>query len=163
MDSQHLTIEPELLEFIDKLGAFYESTGIPRISGRIVGLLLVMEVPVSPEDISKILSVSRSSISTSLSLLKAYKFTEEIRYPGDRKEYYKYSDNALENLLKMKLSQYEPFRNILVEGMNLLNKRSMPEKKIEDLLSYMKLEENYISDLLEEWKKFQKHTKQKEP
>lgn len=158
-----MTIEPELLEFVDKLGAFYESTGIPRISGRIVGLLLILETPVSPEDISRILSVSRSSISTSLSLLKAYKFAEEIRLPGDRKEYFKYSDNALENLLKMKLTQYDPFRNILAEGVIKLKNRSLSENKINDLLSYMKLEESYITALLEEWKKFQKNAKSKEP
>ena len=91
------------------------------------------------------------------------KFAEEIRLPGDRKEYFKYSDNALENLLKMKLTQYDPFRNILAEGVIKLKNRSLSENKINDLLSYMKLEESYITALLEEWKKFQKNAKSKEP
>ena len=62
MPIKHTTLDADLLAFVDKIGLFYEGVGIPRISGRIVGLLLILENPISPEEMSKILGVSRSSI-----------------------------------------------------------------------------------------------------
>ena len=162
MKKQPLTIETELLAFVDKLGSFYEASGIPRISGRIVGLLLVLEEPVSPEDISRILGVSRSSTSTNLAHLKFFKFAEEVRYPGDRKEYFKFSENALENMMKIKISQYDPFRVILNEGMEHLKKKSINQSKIKDMLKYVELEEKHFVTLLEEWKEYLKKLKIKE-
>jgi DNA-binding transcriptional regulator GbsR (MarR family) len=162
MSKQPVTIDPELLEFVDKVGLFYESAGIPRISGRIVGLLLVLEEPISPEEMSKILGVSRSSISTNLGVLRLYKFIEEVRFPGDRKEFYKYSENAMENILKIKLSQYDPFRTILQEGMMHLKNKHVNENKITDLLKYLELEEEHFTLLLQNWKNFLKSSRRKE-
>ncbi len=162
MNKQPVTIDPELLEFVDKVGSFYESVGIPRISGRIVGLLLVLEEPISPEEMSKVLGVSRSSISTNLAVLRLYKFIEEVRFPGDRKEFYKYSENAMENILKIKLSQYDPFRSILHEGMEHLKNKKINENKITDLLKYLELEENHFSLLMQNWKSFLKSSRKKD-
>jgi DNA-binding transcriptional regulator GbsR (MarR family) len=161
MRVQHTTIDPELLEFVDKVGLFYESAGVPRISGRIVGLLLVVEEPMSPEEMSKILGVSRSSISTNLAVLRLYKFIEEVRYPGDRKEFFKYSENAMENILRIKLSQYDPFRTILQEGMDYLKNKNSNQDKISDLLKYLELEENHFHQLMQNWKNFHKTTSKK--
>ncbi len=156
MPTKHTTIDADLLAFVDKIGLFYEGVGIPRISGRIVGLLLILEEPISPEEISKILGVSRSSISTNLAVLRYHKFAEEVRYPGKRKEYYKFSDNALENMMKMKLTHYDPFRNILQEGVEELRSKSISEDKINEMIKYLELEENHFVLLLEEWKSYQK-------
>ncbi len=156
MATKHTTLDADLLAFVDKIGLFYEGVGIPRISGRIVGLLLILEEPISPEEISKILGVSRSSISTNLAVLRYHKFAEEVRYPGKRKEYYKFSDNALENMMKMKLTHYDPFRNILQEGVEELRSKSISEDKINEMIKYLELEENHFVLLLEEWKSYQK-------
>ena len=162
MPPKHTTIDSDLLAFVDKIGLFYEGVGIPRISGRIVGLLLILEQPISPEEIAKILGVSRSSISTNLAVLRYHKFAEEVRYPGKRKEYYKFSENALENMMKMKLTFYDPFRNILQEGVEELKSKSISEDKINEMIKYLDFEENHFVLLLEEWKAFQKNRKKKE-
>jgi DNA-binding transcriptional regulator GbsR (MarR family) len=162
MNKQPMTIDPEILGFIDKVGLFYEFAGIPRISGRIVGLLLVLEEPVSPEEMSRILGVSRSSVSTNLAVLRPFKFIEEVRYPGDRKEFYKYSENAIENILKIKLSQYDPFRSILLEGREHLKNKNLKDEKITDLLKYLELEEENFSIVMQNWKKFLKSSRKKE-
>jgi DNA-binding transcriptional regulator GbsR (MarR family) len=162
MNNQPMTIDSEILGFIDKVGLFYESAGIPRVSGRIVGLLLVIEEPVSSEEMTKILGVSRSSLSTNLSVLRHFKFIEEVRYPGDRKEFYKYSENAIENILKIKLSQYDPFRSILLEGREHLKNKNLKDEKITDLLKYLELEEENFSIVMQNWKKFLKSSRKKE-
>ena len=59
-------------KFIEKLGFYYESYGVPRIGGRMLGLLLVAGEPVSAEQMSATLLVSRSSISTNIRLLMSY-------------------------------------------------------------------------------------------
>jgi DNA-binding transcriptional regulator GbsR (MarR family) len=101
-------------------------------------------------------------VSTNLAVLRPFKFIEEVRYPGDRKEFYKYSENAIENILKIKLSQYDPFRSILVEGREHLKNKNLKDEKITDLLKYLDLEEENFSIVMQNWKNFLKSSRKKE-
>jgi DNA-binding transcriptional regulator GbsR (MarR family) len=49
----------ELSAFIESLGRYFENYGIPRIGGRILGLLLIAHAPLSAELISKVLKIRR--------------------------------------------------------------------------------------------------------
>ena len=57
-----LNLSPELIRFIEGMGMYFENQGIPRIGGRILGLLMVAHEPLSADAIARILKVSRASI-----------------------------------------------------------------------------------------------------
>lgn len=156
-----MQISSELSSFINGLGQWYESMGVSRIAGQICGLLLVSEEPVSPEDISRILNVSRSSVSTNLKMLKMVGLLEYRRISGDRKEYIMFSDFALENSLRIKLESYSPFEKMVDESLGFLKKGSKAEKRMRDLKDYLKLEKDSCISLMDRWKKFSpaKHEK----
>jgi DNA-binding transcriptional regulator GbsR (MarR family) len=145
--------QPEMMKFIDKLGTFHETVGLPKIGGRILGLMLVIDRPVSPEDISDILKVSRSSVSTNLKGLKMFQLIDSIHVPGSRKEFYAFSENAIENMIKIRLSTYEPFRQILGEGFQFVKKNKLTSKHIQNLMDYQKMEYELYTNLLKLWKK----------
>lgn len=151
--NREFQISSELSSFINGLGQWYESMGVSRIAGQICGLLLVAEEPVSPEDISRILNVSRSSVSTNLKMLKMVGLLEYRRISGDRKEYILFSDFALENSLRIKIESYSPFEKMLDESIGFLKKGSKADRRMKDLKEYLKLEKDSCLDLMDRWKK----------
>ncbi|MDX1956944.1 MAG: helix-turn-helix domain-containing protein [Leptospiraceae bacterium] len=147
-----LDLTPETYRFIEKLGLFHEKYGLPRIGGMIVGLLMISEDALSPEEIARLLGVSRSSISTNLNMLKLVGFLESIRIPGSRKEFIRLSDDGLENSIKVKLNSYSPFEEILQEGIHSIKPPKKVIERIEGLIQYLRLEKKMLTELLDKLK-----------
>ena len=63
---------------------YFESYGIPRIGGRILGLLLVADEPLSADSIASVLRVSCASVSTNFKLLLTSSLAEKVTFAGDR-------------------------------------------------------------------------------
>ncbi len=85
-------------EFIERLGLHYEASGMPRISGRLVGFLLTHEDAHSLDDLAAQLQVSKASISTNARQLEHRGLIERVSHPGDRRDYYRISDAPWEQL-----------------------------------------------------------------
>ena len=81
-------LNPELIRFIENMGMYFESYGIPRIGGRILGLLLIAPEPLAAERIASTLKASRASISTNIRVLLTSGLAEKITFPGDRTTYF---------------------------------------------------------------------------
>ena len=47
-------LSPDLIRFVESMGLYFESSGIPRIGGRILGALMIAHDPLSADDIAKI-------------------------------------------------------------------------------------------------------------
>jgi DNA-binding transcriptional regulator GbsR (MarR family) len=76
-------------EFIEEMGIMTQADDLPRIAGRIMGLLVLEEDPVSFADIAERLKVSRASVSTNARLLVETGILERVAMPGDRQDYYR--------------------------------------------------------------------------
>ncbi|MCB1143660.1 MAG: HTH domain-containing protein [Leptospiraceae bacterium] len=150
---KQIGLNPDLMKFIDKVGVFHETVGLPRIGGRILGLMIIAREPISPDEIASTLKVSRSSVSTNLKGLKLFRLIEEIRIPGNRKEFYQFSEHAFENMIKMRLTTYDPFTEILTEGLATLKKNKLPTGHIQNLMNYNTLEKNLYINLLKKIEK----------
>src|SRR5439155_617535 len=77
------------LEFIEAVGLFFERLGIARIGGRILGLLMLAERPLTLDEMAGLLLVSRASISTNARMSVAAGLVEHVSWPGDRRDYYR--------------------------------------------------------------------------
>lgn len=80
-------------DFIEKVGLIAQAEALPRIAGRIMGLLIFDGKEFSFSEIAKELQVSRGSVSSSVSLLTAMGVLERTAKPGDRQDYFKLSDD----------------------------------------------------------------------
>jgi DNA-binding transcriptional regulator GbsR (MarR family) len=82
--------EPEAVvsDFIEQLGLIGEEDGLPRIAGRILGLLIVYGGPLSFADIAQRLRISRGSVSTNTRLLENLGVIERGTRPGERQDYF---------------------------------------------------------------------------
>ncbi|MDG1076042.1 MAG: ArsR family transcriptional regulator, partial [Planktotalea sp.] len=62
--------DPVRTDFIEKTGLITQAEGLPRIAGRVFGLLIYDGDVVSFGDLATKLQVSRASISTSIRILE---------------------------------------------------------------------------------------------
>lgn len=76
-------------EFADDFAHLWEMTGSPRMIGRVLGYLLIMDRPyISSADLAAALKVSSGAISMATQRLLETGFIRKHSLPGDRKRYY---------------------------------------------------------------------------
>jgi len=75
-------------EFIQDYGLGYQSFGLPRLMGKVVGLLLYHGQPVSLDDITEELHVSKGPVSQIMRRLREHNLVRRIWVPGSRRDYY---------------------------------------------------------------------------
>ena len=88
-----------LARFIEQMGLLCEHDNLPRIAGRLLGLLLVEEGAFSLQELADRLNVSRGSISTNARLLTDIGVVERVALPGDRQDYYQLARHPFRCLL----------------------------------------------------------------
>ena len=99
--------------FIETMGLALESDGLPRIAGRIFGLLLVSEDPRSLEDLAAELRVSKGSVSTNARLLEQRGVLEQISRPADRRDYYQVPPDLFSHTMAQRLARWQRFHEAI--------------------------------------------------
>jgi DNA-binding transcriptional regulator GbsR (MarR family) len=110
-----------------------ESDGLPRIAGRIFGLLLITPGECSLDDMADTLGVSKASISTDARRLEQLGIVIRTSRPGDRRDYYAVAPNALQQSLEIRTRAMRKFQELLRDA------DSLPDATPE------------VRDRLEEW------------
>jgi len=87
-------------EFIEKIGLITQAEGLPRIAGRVFGLLIFDGTAVSFGDLATKLQVSRGSISSSIRLLEERGLVKRTAKPGDRQDYFQLAPNPYVTMLE---------------------------------------------------------------
>ena len=94
------SIEAVRSEFIEKMGLITQAEGLPRIAGRVFGMLIFDGEMVSFGDLAKRLQVSRASISTSIRLLEERGLVKRMTKPGERQDYFQLAPNPYATMLE---------------------------------------------------------------
>ena len=109
--------EPQAL-FVEEIALHWEQFGLPRIAGRILGLLLCCDPPHrSSAQLAEELGASRASISSMTRLLLAATNIETVAIPGERSTFYRLSQDSFEKRFVQKVSMMIGFREIVERGM----------------------------------------------
>lgn len=77
--------------FIETMGLISQENGGSRISGRMIGLLVIEDRELSLSQISEKLGISRASVSTNARLLIRRGVIRRTAHAGDRQDYYELS------------------------------------------------------------------------
>lgn len=147
-----LSVDPQMMAFVNKMGKYYESFGVSRIGGQIVGLMLITDSGITQEDIQRLLGVSRSSISTNLKMLTMNAGIEEVRLQGERKSYFRLSDRAAELSVLKKINSYDYLKEVVAEAIENLKKKGSSTEKLLGLMQWINLDKEISLELLERWK-----------
>ncbi len=81
-------LNKDLQSFVERMGMTMERLGASRTLGRILGLLLVADDPLSLTEMAAILRVSKASISNNTRLCEQAGLVLRIGMPGDRRTHY---------------------------------------------------------------------------
>lgn len=87
-------------EFIEKIGLINQAEGLPRVAGRVFGMLIFDGEMVSFGDLATRLQVSRASISTSIRLLEERGLVKRMTKPGERQDYFQLAPNPYATMLE---------------------------------------------------------------
>jgi DNA-binding transcriptional regulator GbsR (MarR family) len=126
-------VNPNTRQFIERVGVHSEADGLPRIAGRIFGLLLITPAECSLDDMAETLGVSKASISTDARRLEQLGIVVRTSRPGDRRDYYSIGRNALRQSLEHRIRSMRQFQELLRDA------RSLPDATDE------------VRDRLDEW------------
>ena len=117
--------EIELNRFIEDIGLFFEKMGLPRMAGRILGVLLICEPPEqSITEIGQRLNASKSSISIMTRLLLENGLIERAPSPLPRQDYYRFKPGGWIVYMRQWLETMSALHAITERGMVLLDDNS---------------------------------------
>lgn len=115
LDLDAPTSGPVADRFIERLGIVSEMEGMPRIAGRIFGLLLLSPRECSLDEIADRLRVSKASASTDVRRIADLGYVERVSRPGDRRDYYRVADGMHERHVEQRLARLREFRRVTAE------------------------------------------------
>lgn len=104
-------------DFVERFAVAKEADGLPRIAGRIFGLLLTAEHDLSLDEIARELGASKGSASVNTRLLEQRGFIERVSKPGDRRDYYRIMPDLFERTMEQRLTRWHRFHEIVSYGL----------------------------------------------
>lgn len=87
-------------EFVEKIGMVAQGEGLPRIAGRVFGLLVFDGEPQAFGDLTARLQVSRGSISSSVRLLEERGLIRRTSKLGERQDFFQLAPNAWSTMIE---------------------------------------------------------------
>jgi DNA-binding transcriptional regulator GbsR (MarR family) len=138
--------------FIEDIGLFFEQMGLPRMSGRILGALLISNPPAqSITEIAQTLQASKSSVSIMARLLAEYGLIERVASPIPRRDYYRFKPGGWILYMRQWLELMAALHELTERGLALMEGQTaeLQERLLEahDLFSLI---EDRFPALLEE-------------
>jgi hypothetical protein len=143
---------PAVLQFVESMGRYFEQYGIARIGGRILGLLVIAERPLSLDEIATRLRVSRASVSTNIRLATANDLAELVTFPGDRRDYYRMIDDAWGRAMRAEIEAIPGLRRIAEQGLAALGPGdSAAHVQLEETIDFCDFAMEERRGVLERW------------
>jgi DNA-binding transcriptional regulator GbsR (MarR family) len=144
-------LDPELVRFMESMGMYFESFGIPRIGGRILGLLLIAHEPLTAERIASILKVSRASISTNFRILLTSGLAEKVTYPGDRTTYFIFPQTGLEKTLLVEIQGISTLKRLVQQGLDALPAGDSARARMQEMVAWTDFLVKHYQKALADW------------
>lgn len=111
----------EKRHFIEDMSLSFEQMGLPRMAGRVLGVLLISDPPEqSTDDLCGVLQASKSSISTTARLLTEIGFIERVPPSVPRRVYYRFKPGGWLIFMRQRMRLWTELHQIAERGLELL-------------------------------------------
>ena len=140
--------------FIEKISQHYTRTyGIPRIGGRILGVLMLSPQAQTIDQLRTRLQASHGSISTNLRLLIVLGLVEKVSLPEERCDFYQFATHIWRRVLLKRLESIEGLKQMAEQGLIDLEPEGVVEQRFEELLAWVNIGYQKYLEFLDEWHK----------
>ncbi|MEN0061767.1 MAG: MarR family transcriptional regulator [Myxococcota bacterium] len=149
------TVSDDLRRYVEDLALFYEAAGLPRIAGRILGLLLVCEPPHrTAAQLIEELGASKASVSQMTRLLVSAGLIERFAQRGERASYFRIRDDGFETLFEREIATIRGFGPIADRGLALLGPEAGDRgSRLRALRALYRFFEEAMPDLIDRWRR----------
>lgn len=146
-------------QFIEEVGLWTESVGLPRMAGRVYGRLLICDPPEqSSAQLAEYLGASRASISTSTRLLLQLGMAEKVPVPGSRATYFAVRPESFGRLLEAEMERTRVARELMERGLQTLTHRpERQRRRVQELRDLFALFERELPGIVDRWRKQREH------
>ena len=152
-------------EWVQEFGEAYQQFGLPKLMGNVVGLLLSSSQPLSLDDITEELGVSKGPVSQVMGRLRDHRLVQRHNLPGNRKDFYLPDLDVFgrafgnhQDLLRTNLTLAESFRERLATTKEDEIVRPGKEKdleafkgRIDEMAQFYGLMMKHLDAFLAEW------------
>jgi hypothetical protein len=145
-------LTPEVRKFIESMGIYFENEGVPRIGGRILGLLLITDGPLSAEQLASTLKVSRASISTNIRMLTSTSLVEKVALLDTRHTQYVIADDVWDKAILSGQEKVAAFRGIAELGLESLPENIRPRRRLEEMIEWSNVMGKLFVLALNDWR-----------
>jgi DNA-binding transcriptional regulator GbsR (MarR family) len=137
--------------FIEDISLYFEQMGLPRMAGRVLGVLLVSDPPEqSLTDLCEILQASKSSVSTTTRLLTEMDLIERVASSVPRQAYFQFKTGGWLVFVRQRLRLWASLHQIAEQGLELLQDRDPALRgRLQEAHDLFSLIEDELPTLLE--------------
>jgi hypothetical protein len=141
------------LAWVERVAGFFaRQNGLPPISGRALGWLMVCDPPEqSAAELAAAVGASRASLTTTLQVLLASGFVEPVTRAGERTTYYRLADDPWTGTTRRRLAALASFRAVTEEGLALFGERSARSERIRRAHELFGWLESEVGPMWERW------------
>jgi len=151
-------------EIITTFAEAYQNLGYSSLMGKIVALLLISEEPLSLDEISEKLEMSKGPVSQITRRLKDHQLIERVWVPGDRKDFYRASvdmfGGAFRNYVSSMKRNKQIAEKFLVDA-EAAKSAEFLKDRMKEMQAFYELMEKHNKLFMEEWSKIHDAFKRK--
>ena len=143
--------------YVEDWGVLFEQSGMPRMTGRVLGWLLICDPPhQTAAELAEALQASKGSISTTTALLERVGIIERFGLPGERSSYFRVQPDAFTRTVRHKLAAIAAWRDLAERGLKLLQQKRAGRattKRLRDIHGLYAFMEREYPALIERWER----------
>ncbi len=142
----------EAMHFVEDIGLFFEQMGLPRMAGRILGVLLISDPEAqSIPDLAQTLQASKSAISSMTRLLTEVGLIERVASPIPRRVYYRFKPGGWILYVRHWIDLMSELHQITERGLNLVQDKPADSRaRLEEAHELFSLLEERFPEILSE-------------
>jgi DNA-binding transcriptional regulator GbsR (MarR family) len=146
------SVEKTISNFVERMGLIAQADGMPRIAGRILGMMIVHGGPFSFADLAERLQVSRASISTNTRLLESLGVIERTGVPGERQDYFRMRPHPYARMLQGYVERMRRARELVDETQAALPQElGGAHDRLEELDAFYDMLIESFESVVEKW------------
>lgn len=157
-------MDDRLSQFVEKIGSYYESQGMPLSAGRVFGLLLISEKPLTLEEIANSLQISKASVSIATRMWENADMVKRVTVRGERKIHYKMSVESWPYMFQYKAKTLTYMGELAKEGLTLVPEDAKNAREnLEMMKEFFDFMADEFDDLVDKWlaRSAKKHKEEK--